>query len=205
MPTGAYPDVRQGRAGHREAAFDHASRRPSRGRRPTVPSSPPTAGRSDREFNAIVRDDTGRSRRTLRAARRASRRCSTPGHPARDRLSRTTRSPPTSAPRSTSRRWSSATWATIATGVAFTRDPATGEKHLFGEYLANAQGEDVVAGVRTPLPRSKRWRTTGCWPRPTKSSSESPQPAGAPLHRRPRPGRWRSPPSGASRRWPGRA
>ncbi|MBI3286538.1 MAG: pyruvate, phosphate dikinase, partial [Chloroflexi bacterium] len=38
------------------------------------------------------------------------------------------------------------------TGVAFTRDPATGEKVLFGEYLLNAQGEDVVAGIRTPLP-----------------------------------------------------
>ena len=37
------------------------------------------------------------------------------------------------------------------TGVAFTRDPATGEKHLMGEFLPNAQGEDVVAGVRTPL------------------------------------------------------
>ncbi len=36
------------------------------------------------------------------------------------------------------------------TGVAFTRDPATGEKALFGEYLINAQGEDVVAGIRTP-------------------------------------------------------
>ena len=36
------------------------------------------------------------------------------------------------------------------TGVAFTRDPATGENGLFGEYLINAQGEDVVAGVRTP-------------------------------------------------------
>src|SRR5208337_3121919 len=38
-----------------------------------------------------------------------------------------------------------------ATGVAFTRDPATGEKGIYGEYLANAQGEDVVAGIRTPL------------------------------------------------------
>ena len=38
------------------------------------------------------------------------------------------------------------------TGVAFTRDPATGEKHLMGEFLMNAQGEDVVAGVRTPQP-----------------------------------------------------
>ena len=38
------------------------------------------------------------------------------------------------------------------TGVAFTRDPATGEKKLMGEFLVNAQGEDVVAGVRTPMP-----------------------------------------------------
>jgi pyruvate,orthophosphate dikinase len=42
-----------------------------------------------------------------------------------------------------------------ATGVAFTRNPATGEKKFFGEYLSNAQGEDVVAGIRTPLPISK--------------------------------------------------
>jgi len=39
-----------------------------------------------------------------------------------------------------------------ATGVAFTRDPSTGEKKFFGEYLINAQGEDVVAGIRTPQP-----------------------------------------------------
>ena len=38
------------------------------------------------------------------------------------------------------------------TGVAFTRDPATGKKHLYGEFLMNAQGEDVVAGIRTPQP-----------------------------------------------------
>ena len=38
------------------------------------------------------------------------------------------------------------------TGVAFTRNPATGEKKLFGEFLTNAQGEDVVAGIRTPMP-----------------------------------------------------
>ena len=41
------------------------------------------------------------------------------------------------------------------TGVAFTRNPATGEKKLYGEYLINAQGEDVVAGIRTPEPISK--------------------------------------------------
>ncbi|MGE5577930.1 MAG: pyruvate, phosphate dikinase [Syntrophothermus sp.] len=43
---------------------------------------------------------------------------------------------------------------TSGTGVAFTRDPATGEKKFFGEYLINAQGEDVVAGIRTPQPIS---------------------------------------------------
>lgn len=44
---------------------------------------------------------------------------------------------------------------TSGTGVAFTRNPATGEKLIFGEYLVNAQGEDVVAGIRTPQPISK--------------------------------------------------
>ena len=42
-----------------------------------------------------------------------------------------------------------------ATGVVFTRDPATGEKRIYGEYLENAQGEDVVAGIRTPAPLTK--------------------------------------------------
>ena len=42
-----------------------------------------------------------------------------------------------------------------ATGVAFTRNPSTGEKHLYGEFLINAQGEDVVAGTRTPEPLSE--------------------------------------------------
>ena len=42
-----------------------------------------------------------------------------------------------------------------ATGVAFTRDPSTGEKRFFGEFLSNAQGEDVVAGIRTPCPINK--------------------------------------------------
>jgi pyruvate,orthophosphate dikinase len=43
---------------------------------------------------------------------------------------------------------------TSGTGVAFTRDPSTGERRFFGEFLLNAQGEDVVAGIRTPLPIS---------------------------------------------------
>jgi pyruvate,orthophosphate dikinase len=42
-----------------------------------------------------------------------------------------------------------------ATGVAFTRNPSTGDKRFFGEYLPNAQGEDVVAGIRTPMPISR--------------------------------------------------
>ena len=48
---------------------------------------------------------------------------------------------------------------TSATGVAFTRDPATGEKLLYGEFLINAQGEDVVAGIRTPQPITKEVRS----------------------------------------------
>lgn len=44
---------------------------------------------------------------------------------------------------------------TSGTGVAFTRNPSTGEKKVFGEFLINAQGEDVVAGIRTPLPIDK--------------------------------------------------
>ena len=44
---------------------------------------------------------------------------------------------------------------TSATGVGFTRDPATGEKIFYGEFLINAQGEDVVAGIRTPQPISR--------------------------------------------------
>lgn len=45
--------------------------------------------------------------------------------------------------------------ADSGTGVAFTRNPSTGEKELYGEFLINAQGEDVVAGIRTPMPISK--------------------------------------------------
>ena len=54
-----------------------------------------------------------------------------------------------------------------ATGVAFTRDPSTGEKVLYGEFLINAQGEDVVAGIRTPQPISKRVRERQAGKRPS--------------------------------------
>ena len=47
-----------------------------------------------------------------------------------------------------------------ATGVAFTRDPATGEKKFYGEYLVNAQGEDVVAGIRNPQPVNEATKTS---------------------------------------------
>ncbi|MFC7053525.1 pyruvate, phosphate dikinase [Hansschlegelia quercus] len=50
---------------------------------------------------------------------------------------------------------------TSATGVAFTRDPSTGEKSLYGEFLVNAQGEDVVAGIRTPQPITEAARAAG--------------------------------------------
>ncbi|HEY6080251.1 MAG TPA: pyruvate, phosphate dikinase, partial [Polyangiaceae bacterium] len=50
---------------------------------------------------------------------------------------------------------------TSATGVAFTRDPSTGERRFFGEWLPNAQGEDVVAGLRTPRPLAKTAQQSG--------------------------------------------
>ena len=54
-----------------------------------------------------------------------------------------------------------------ATGVAFTRDPSTGDKHFYGEYLKNAQGEDVVAGIRTPQPINRASRREGQGKLPT--------------------------------------
>ena len=51
-----------------------------------------------------------------------------------------------------------------ATGVAFTRDPSTGENYFYGEFLVNAQGEDVVAGIRTPQPLNKAKGSDVCLP-----------------------------------------
>ena len=56
---------------------------------------------------------------------------------------------------------------TSATGVAFTRDPSTGERALYGEFLVNAQGEDVVAGIRTPQSITKRAREAAGSKRPS--------------------------------------
>ncbi|KAG9395838.1 pyruvate phosphate dikinase [Carpediemonas membranifera] len=53
---------------------------------------------------------------------------------------------------------------TSGTGVGFTRDPATGEKMIYGEFLPNAQGEDVVAGIRTPIKISDMESVGGVWP-----------------------------------------
>ena len=63
---------------------------------------------------------------------------------------------------------------TSATGVAFTRDPSTGEKQYYGEWLANAQGEDVVAGIRTPQYLTRRRREEA---RAEKPSMEEAMPA----------------------------
>ena len=61
---------------------------------------------------------------------------------------------------------------TSATGVGFTRNPATGEKEFYGEFLINAQGEDVVAGIRTPRPITEL--EAGDAARSTSSSAKSP-------------------------------
>ena len=58
-----------------------------------------------------------------------------------------------------------------ATGVAFTRNPATGEDKFFGEWLVNAQGEDVVAGLRTPNPLNEETKTEGTKDLPSLESS----------------------------------
>ena len=69
---------------------------------------------------------------------------------------------------------------TVGTGVAFTRDPATGEKKLMGEFLKNAQGEDVVAGVRTPMPIAQMEQE---FPEAFATVQRSVQDSGEPLQR----------------------
>src|SRR5205085_9530553 len=58
-----------------------------------------------------------------------------------------------------------------ATGVAFTRNPSTGEKMLYGEFLINAQGEDVVAGIRTPQEITEKARETAGSDKPSMQAS----------------------------------
>ena len=74
-----------------------------------------------------------------------------------------------------------------ATGVAFTRDPATGERRLVGEYLPNAQGEDVVAGIRTPRPARRHGRRSAPG-RGVRRPADGRGAAGGALQRRPGPG-----------------
>ena len=76
-----------------------------------------------------------------------------------------------------------------ATGVAFTRDPATGERVFYGEYLPNAQGEDVVSGVRTPHPINRAQKKPGDAPSLEETMPDiyqrarlDPREARAPLH-----------------------
>ena len=75
------------------------------------------------------------------------------------------------------------------TGVCFTRDPATGERRLYGEFLANAQGEDVVAGIRTPEPIEAMQRADARRVRPARRHARPareplPRPAGHRVHGR---------------------
>ena len=112
-------------------------------------SSGSTRGRSGRAVPQDAASSCGApsGRSSTRGTRRARRSTGAP-----------TRSRTTSARRSTSGRWSSATRARLGTGVCFTRDPSTGEAGLYGEFLVNAQGEDVVAGIRTPEPIARMRR-----------------------------------------------
>ena len=75
-----------------------------------------------------------------------------------------------------------------ATGVGFTRNPGTGENKLFGEYLVNAQGEDVVAGIRTPKPidrlESKCRRCPGAGRAAQEAREALPRSAGLRIHHR---------------------
>ncbi len=134
----------------------------SRSSRTTAASTSDTELAAD-DWQARGRRLQGDGRRGHRASRSRRTRTSSSGarsapcsarwmnRPRQSPIAACTTSRTTGAPRSTCRRWCSATWArTCATGVAFTRDPSTGENVFYGEFLINAQGEDVVAGIRTP-------------------------------------------------------
>ena len=114
-----------------------------RGARAGVPEDQPRVHRRATSRRTRASSSTARS---PPCSRRGTRR-------ARGRIAGTTASPTASARPSTSSRWCTGTSGDdSATGVVFTRNPSTGERELFGEFLVNAQGEDVVAGIRTPRP-----------------------------------------------------
>ena len=151
-----YGEVVDGVDGHLfEEALSKLKER-ARRRRSTSTCPPRTWPSWSRPSRASTRARRAAGSRRTRASscHAPCARSSTPGttRARRSTAGRTT-SRTTSARPSTSSRWSSATRATQSgTGVAFTRDPSTGEPGLYGEFLANAQGEDVVAGIRTPEP-----------------------------------------------------
>ena len=154
-----YGEVVDGVDGHlfEEALSKLKDERGADARRRPVRRGP---GRARRDLQGDLRGRDGRgvpAGRPRAAVTRRPRGLRVLGQPARPGL-------PAGAPhprrprhgRATSSRWSSATRATQSgTGVAFTRDPSTGEPGLYGEFLADAQGEDVVAGIRTPEPLAR--------------------------------------------------
>ena len=120
------------------------------------PRRRPTCRRWSRPTRASCASTPAGTSRRSRASRWTwpSARCSTPGTPTGpSSTGARSASRPTSAPRSTS---CSMVFGNLGmdsgTGVAFTRDPATGQQGVYGDYLQNAQGEDVVAGIRNTVP-----------------------------------------------------
>ena len=157
----ADPDVRQDRARASTASeFDEALDAVKKAR--GADSRPrPRRGRSRRSSSVAYKErrahaDRPASSRRTRASSSTSRStpCSSRGTATRARLYRRREHIPRRPGHRGQRRarWCSATWApTRAPGVAFTRDPATGERGVYGDYLPNAQGEDVVAGIRNTM------------------------------------------------------
>ena len=186
----ADPDVRQDRARHRRRArssdaLDEAKTAQGHRGRPRPRRRRPAGARRRRSRRSSPSTPAASSRRT-RASSWTWR--STPSS-TRGTPTRAIALPPpgahprtTSAPPSTSARWSSATSAPDSgTGVAFTRDPATGAQGVYGDYLQNAQGEDVVAGIRNTLPLADLERARQG--RPTTSCCDDHGPARAALPR----------------------
>ena len=130
--------------------------RTSTASRSTPISAPTTARGASSAYKAAVERETGKPfpQDPPSSCGAPSAPCSAPGRTRAPRPTAACTASPTAGARpSTCRPWCSATWATTrATGVAFTRNPSTGERELYGEFLVNAQGEDVVAGIRTPQP-----------------------------------------------------
>jgi len=115
-------------------------------------TSPSRACRRRWPYKKLVQRETGKPFRRTRCSSCACRADAVfaPEQPARDRLPADLRDPTTSHGRQRPADGVRQHRDRSATGVGFTRNPATGAKEFFGEFLVNAQGEDVVAGIRTP-------------------------------------------------------